>query len=43
MNDRHIVLVDLDELTRLIVETYEEFDDEGRNLLPLTRIYWPEG
>jgi restriction system protein len=36
-----VTLVDLDELATLMVEYYENFDAEGRSLLPLIRIYWP--
>jgi restriction system protein len=34
-------LVDLDRLAELVVEHYERFDDEGRTLVPLVRVYWP--
>lgn len=37
-----VTLLDLDELARLVVEHYERFDDQGRALLPLDRIYWPK-
>jgi restriction system protein len=36
-----VTLVDLDELASLVAEYYENFDAEGRSLLPLIRIYWP--
>ena len=36
-----VTLIDLDSLASLIKEHYEHFDAEGRNLLPLDRIYWP--
>jgi restriction system protein len=36
-----VTLVDLDDLARLVVDHYERFDAEGRNLMPLARIYWP--
>jgi restriction system protein len=36
-----VTRVDLDDLARLVVDHYERFDAEGRNLLPLARIYWP--
>jgi restriction system protein len=36
-----ITLLDLDELARLVVEHYEQFDAHGRALVPLDRIYWP--
>lgn len=34
-------LMNLDDLARAIIEAYPKFDDRGRALLPLTRIYWP--
>lgn len=34
-------LIDLDRLATLIEANYDTFDNEGRALLPLTRIYWP--
>ena len=36
-----LTLVDLDDLADLIVAHYENFDLEGRALIPLVRIYWP--
>jgi restriction system protein len=36
-----LTLVDLDDLSDLIVSHYESFDLEGRALIPLVRIYWP--
>ncbi|MEY2883699.1 MAG: hypothetical protein RL490_1423 [Pseudomonadota bacterium] len=36
-----ISLVNLDDLTREIIHNYANFDDEGRALLPLQRLYWP--
>lgn len=36
-----LTLVDLDDLADLIVGHYENFDLEGRALVPLVRIYWP--
>ena len=36
-----ITLVDLDELALQVVAHYEQFDAEGKALLPLTRVYWP--
>ncbi len=38
-----ITLVDLDEFAALAVEHYDDFDSEGRSLLPLIRVYWPAG
>lgn len=35
--------MNLDDLTRAIIEAYPQFDDVGRALLPLTRLYWPFG
>lgn len=34
-------LMDLDALSRAILDNYDAFDDAGRNLLPLRRLYWP--
>ena len=37
----HIVLLDLEQLSDLVVEYYESFDVEWKTLLPLSRIYRP--
>ncbi|MGP1284258.1 MAG: restriction endonuclease [Parasphingopyxis sp.] len=34
-------LMTLDELARALIEQYDRLDEEGRRLLPLTKIYWP--
>ena len=34
-------LMSLDELARTLVLQYDHLDQEGRRLLPLTKIYWP--
>jgi restriction system protein len=36
-----IRLVDLDELALLILRHYDQFDSDGRAILPLQRVYWP--
>ena len=36
-----ITLLDLDGLARLIENHYENFDADGRTLLPLIRVLWP--
>ncbi len=36
-----ITLMNLDDLARAIIEAYPRFDEQGRTLLPLTRMYWP--
>ncbi|WP_339618102.1 restriction endonuclease, partial [uncultured Gilvimarinus sp.] len=36
-----LTLVDMDDLSDLIVAHYEGFDLEGRALLPLIRVFWP--
>jgi len=36
-----LTLVDLDDLADLIVSHYDNFDLDGRALIPLVRIYWP--
>ena len=38
-----VTLLDLDELAKTLVENYESLDDETRRLVPLRRVYWPEG
>lgn len=37
-----ITLIDLDVLVNLIIQYYDSFDTETRDLIPLTKIYWPE-
>lgn len=34
-------LLDLDDLATIIATYYEDFDNEGKALIPLVRIYWP--
>lgn len=34
-------LMTLDELARALIEQYDQLDEVGRRLLPLTKIYWP--
>jgi len=36
-----VTLIDLDDLTELVVSNYEKFDLEGCALIPLVKIYWP--
>jgi restriction system protein len=36
-----ITLLNLDELASLVVTHYENFDMEGKVLIPLTQLYWP--
>ena len=36
-----LTLVDLDLLTDLIIQYYDQFDSESRTLLPLRKLYWP--
>jgi restriction system protein len=36
-------LMTLDDLATAVVDSYEDFDSEGRALLPLAKIYWPAG
>ena len=36
-----LTLLTLDDLADLVVTHYENFDLDGRVLLPLTRLYWP--
>ena len=34
-------LMTIDGLARALVEQYEQLDEKGRRLLPLTKVYWP--
>jgi restriction system protein len=36
-----ITLLNLDDLASLVVTHYENFDMDGKILIPLTRLYWP--
>jgi len=36
-----VTLLNLDELASLVVAHYENFDMDGKVLIPLTRLYWP--
>ena len=36
-----VLLLDIDELSSLITQYYEEFDADTRALLPLRKMYWP--
>lgn len=36
-----ITLVTLEDLTDLLVDNYDQFDTEGRTLVPLVKVYWP--
>lgn len=36
-----VTLVDSDYLATLVVEHYDSFDNEGRSLVPLKKVYWP--
>jgi restriction system protein len=37
-----LILIDLDELVRLIIQYYDTFTTETRTLIPLIKIYWPQ-
>jgi len=39
-NDQ-LTLIDSDRLIQLIIQNYDNFDIETRQLIPLTKIYWP--
>ena len=41
-NSVGITLLDIEEITSLIEVHYDNFDEEGRELLPLVKIYWPK-
>jgi restriction system protein len=34
-------LMTLDELAKALIEQYDKIDEDGRRILPLTKIYWP--
>lgn len=34
-------LMTLDGLARALIENYERLDDKGKDLIPMTKIYWP--
>lgn len=36
-----IILMDLDRLVKFIMQYYDNFDNDARTLIPLTKIYWP--
>lgn len=36
-----VMLMDIDELVKALMRNYEDLDMDGRNLLPLKKIYWP--
>lgn len=37
-----LMLVDLEYLTDLIIQNYDNFDSQTKEILPLRKIYWPE-
>lgn len=40
-SENPVSLVDIEVFARLIVQYYDQFDTEARNILPLRKIYWP--
>lgn len=36
-----VKLMNLDDISRAVIDYYESFDNEGRAILPLSRLYWP--
>jgi len=36
-----ITLMDADQLVGMIIQYYDQFDNEARSLIPLTKIFWP--
>ena len=36
-----IILMDIDRLVKFIMQYYDNFDNDARTLIPLTKIYWP--
>ena len=41
-SDKPLTLLNLDDLVELVKANYENFDSEGRVLVPLIRLYWPK-
>lgn len=39
--ERPVYLMNIDTLAEYIITYYESFDREGRDLVPLVKIYWP--
>ena len=39
----HVEPLNLDELVDLVIENYENFDNEARVLVRLRSVYWPIG
>ena len=39
--ERDCVAMQSDDLATLVEQHYENFDANGRALIPLTKIYWP--
>lgn len=36
-----VTLMDIDTLVKFIIQYYDNFDNDARRLIPLTKIYWP--
>ena len=36
-----LTLLDLDDLTELLIQNYENIDTETKSLIPLIKVYWP--
>ena len=36
-----LTLLDADQLVGMIIQYYDQFDNEARSLIPLTKIFWP--
>lgn len=40
-SNEQLTLIDADRLVQLIIQNYDNFDIETRQLIPLSKIYWP--
>lgn len=40
-NSNPLTLLDVDALVKFIIQYYDNFDNNGRDLIRLTKIYWP--
>ncbi|MCK4575694.1 restriction endonuclease, partial [candidate division WOR-3 bacterium] len=36
-----VSLIDIDELTNLLIENYDNLDNDTKALVPLVKLYWP--
>lgn len=40
-SNNQITLMDIDLLVQFILQYYDNFDNDARNLIPLRKMYWP--